>query len=300
MREAGGPAQITVPNSARIDESGAGSRETVEPHKTPGGSSSGASASLASGMGTIASAPMRPARHAVRIVHRHLRSQDRAAACPTIRRAYLGTLAVVGPMTRTVADAALCMNVITRAIHATLRVPQDRTSGPRCRTATGLRIAYSPDARMRGRPRDRGDRAGWRQAPEDLGATIEDRGPRADDPSSVLKRSCCPASPMRSGCWIHRGRQGAHASAPRRFGRARRRISVLEFWRRASSASSSAPICAGFTSADLLVTPTLSIPAIGAEEDEPSDPRYRKIKNRTPFNAAFNLSKQPAARSRLA
>ena len=46
---------------------------------------------------------------------------------------------------------------------------------------------------------------------------------------------------------------------------------------------------------DLLVTPTLPIVAMGAEEEAPSDPRYRAIKNPVPFTAAFNLTKQPAA-----
>jgi aspartyl-tRNA(Asn)/glutamyl-tRNA(Gln) amidotransferase subunit A len=46
---------------------------------------------------------------------------------------------------------------------------------------------------------------------------------------------------------------------------------------------------------DLLLTPTLSIPAIGAEEDEPSDPRYAGIRDWKPFVAPFNLTCQPAA-----
>jgi aspartyl-tRNA(Asn)/glutamyl-tRNA(Gln) amidotransferase subunit A len=46
---------------------------------------------------------------------------------------------------------------------------------------------------------------------------------------------------------------------------------------------------------DLLVLPTQNMPPIGAEEEEPADPRYRKLKPWLPVNAAFNLTKQPAA-----
>ncbi len=46
---------------------------------------------------------------------------------------------------------------------------------------------------------------------------------------------------------------------------------------------------------DLLVTPVLAAPPIGAEETGSDDPRYRHIPNMTPFTAAFNLTKQPAA-----
>ena len=46
---------------------------------------------------------------------------------------------------------------------------------------------------------------------------------------------------------------------------------------------------------DLLVTPTLAHPALGAEEEVITNPRYTKFKGLSAFGPAFNLTKQPAA-----
>ena len=90
-------------------------RNPWNPEKTPGGSSGGASASLAGGMGTIAlgsdAAGSIRGPSSVTGVFGLKTTFGRVADYPS---SYLGTLAVVGPMTRTVADAALCMNIITR------------------------------------------------------------------------------------------------------------------------------------------------------------------------------------------
>ncbi len=83
--------------------------------KTPGGSSGGASASLAAGMGTIAlgSDAAGSARTPASATST-FGLKSTFGRIPDYPSSYLGTLAVIGPMTRTVADAALCMNAITK------------------------------------------------------------------------------------------------------------------------------------------------------------------------------------------
>jgi aspartyl-tRNA(Asn)/glutamyl-tRNA(Gln) amidotransferase subunit A len=46
---------------------------------------------------------------------------------------------------------------------------------------------------------------------------------------------------------------------------------------------------------DLIVTPTLAVPAVGAEGEDMVEARYAAITNKSPFNLPFNLTKQPAA-----
>jgi aspartyl-tRNA(Asn)/glutamyl-tRNA(Gln) amidotransferase subunit A len=277
-------------------------RNPWNPHKTPGGSSGGASASLASGMGTIAlgSDAAGSARSPASFTGT-FGLKTTFGRVPDYPSSYLGTLAVVGPMTRTVADAALCMNVITwgdpRDSYA---LPQDLNDFSFALTdgLTGLRIAYSPtlgyaevDPEIAAIVQD------GVKLLEDLGATVEVVDHVFDDPSSVLQTIMLPgvANAFRVFGFTEADKA---LMLPRLVDSAERgaRISVLEFLAaREQREQLGAHMRRFHERYDLLVTPTLSIPAIGAEEDEPSDPRYRKIKNRTPFNAAFNLTKQPAA-----
>ena len=116
--------------------------------KTPGGSSGGASAAVASGMGQLA-------------IGTDAGGSIRIPACfagiyglkptfgrvPTYPASPFGTLSHAGPMTRTVADAALMLTVIanpdTRDWHA---LPYDSAdySSTIDRSIDGLKVAFSP------------------------------------------------------------------------------------------------------------------------------------------------------------
>ena len=115
--------------------------------KTPGGTSGGSAAAAAAGMAPLHSAPMAAARSASRpaspafSASSHLRPRAGLAAGP------FGTVAHVGPMTRTVEDAALMLNVIARPDardwHA---LPYDGRDYAKDldNGVKGLRIAFSP------------------------------------------------------------------------------------------------------------------------------------------------------------
>src|SRR5687768_6580538 len=117
--------------------------------KTPGGSSGGAAAAVAAGMGPLAVGT--DGGGSIRIpcsftgLFGLKPSFGRVPAWPL---SPFGTVAHVGPMTRSVADAALMLNVLAqpdaRDWHSLPYEPQDwRTSLDH--GVAGLRIAYSPD-----------------------------------------------------------------------------------------------------------------------------------------------------------
>ena len=207
-------------------------------------------------------------------------------------------------MTRTVADAALVHERHHPAGSARLLcVAQDRATSISVAALTGdltgLRVAYSPTL-------------GFAEVDPGVAAIVADgvkllehlapgRSRRArvrrpwrgaDHAHAAGRRQCVP------GVRIHRGRQGADDPAPPGQCRERRAHSGRSnSWRRARSASSSARIMRRLSrTLRLLVTPALFARRRSAPTRiEPSDPRYRNIKNSTPLNSAFNLTKQPAA-----
>src|SRR5947207_12224504 len=124
-------------------------RNPWNPKKTPGGSSGGAVAAVASGMGPLAVGT--DGGGSIRIpcsftgLFGLKPSFGRVAAWPL---SPVGTVAHVGPMTRTVADAALMMNVLalpdTRDWHSLPYHGRDYRSGLE-HGVRDLRVAFSPD-----------------------------------------------------------------------------------------------------------------------------------------------------------
>jgi aspartyl-tRNA(Asn)/glutamyl-tRNA(Gln) amidotransferase subunit A len=116
--------------------------------KTPGGSSGGAAAAIAAGMGTIALAS--DAAGSIRVPAAFTGTfglKPTFGLVPDYPSSYLGTIAVIGPITRSVEDCALTMTVISE--------PDDRDhyalpyTGEDFRRHLdlpihGLRVAYSP------------------------------------------------------------------------------------------------------------------------------------------------------------
>jgi len=269
---------------------------------TPGGSSGGASASLAAGMGTIAlgSDAAGSARTPASATST-FGLKSTLGRIPDYPSSYLGTLAVIGPMTRTVADAALCMNVITRPDNRdSYALPPDGTDYVAALQGgvKGLRIAYSPtlgfaevDTEVAALV-DRGARL-----LADLGATVETVESVFEDPTDTLWTVMLPgvANAFRvfgfTDAQLERITPGLRASAEK--GAA---VGIVEYLAAREKREQLGAIMRRFHERyDLLVTPVLATPPIGAEESAPSHPRYRHITNMTPFTPAFNLTKQPAA-----
>lgn len=307
MREAGAVliGKTTVPEfgASHCTKSGlcGVTRNPWNPDKSPGGSSGGAAASLASGMGTIAlgsdaaGSIRAPASHTATFGLKT--TFGRVADYPS---SYLGTMAVVGPMTRTVADAALCMNAITQPD------PRDSYALPAGGDylaalqggVKGLRIAYSPtlgfgevDSEVAALVAD------GVKLLESMGAKVDLVDRVFDDPSGFLFTIMMPGMANAFRLFGFTNADKALMN-PRLVETATKgaQISVVDFLAaREKSEQFGAQMRRFHETYDLLVLPSQSTPPIGADEEVSTDPRYSWLKPWLPVNASFNLTKQPAA-----
>jgi aspartyl-tRNA(Asn)/glutamyl-tRNA(Gln) amidotransferase subunit A len=269
--------------------------------KTPGGSSGGSSAALAAGyapltLGTDGGGSIRiPAGFTG--VFGHKPSFGRVPVWPL---SPFGTVAHVGPMTRRVADAALMMNVITqpdaRDWHS---LPYDATDYLRKldRGVKGLRIAYSPrlgyvdvDPEIAGLVH----KAVKRLA--ELGAEVEEIDPGFDDPAACFRtlwwagaRSLLGKLPQEKMARLDPALADVVDQS--------RAISLDDYQDAVRTRGMLGIHMRKFMECyDLLVTPTLPIPAFEAGKLAPDRPdKSGKWLNWTPFSYPFNLTQQPAA-----
>src|SRR2546423_14774377 len=167
-------------------------RNPWNPAKTPGGSSGGAAAALASGMGALAVGT--DGGGSIRIpcsftgVFGLKASFGRVPAWPL---SPFGTVAHVGPMTRSVADAALMLNVLAqpdaRDWYALPYEARDWRAGLE-QGVRDLRIAYSPDLGYASV--DAEVAAIVRKAVDvftDLGAKVEEKHPGFENPEAIFR-----------------------------------------------------------------------------------------------------------------
>jgi aspartyl-tRNA(Asn)/glutamyl-tRNA(Gln) amidotransferase subunit A len=268
--------------------------------KTPGGSSGGAAAAVASGMGPLAVGT--DGGGSIRIpcgftgLFGIKCSFGRVPAWPL---SPFGTVAHVGPMTRSVADAALMLNVLAlpdaRDWHALPHEPRDWRTGLEHGVA-GLRIAYSPDlgyAKV-----DPEVAAIVRDAVrvfEDLGAKVEEKNPGFEDPAPVFTTHWFAGAafllkgiPKDKHALIDPGlrevaAQGEKITAQQLLDAQLKRGALgthMNLFHR---------------DYDLLLTPTLSIAAFDAGKEVADQMLQHRWTEWTPFSFPFNLTQQPAA-----
>ena len=268
--------------------------------KAPGGSSGGAAVAAAVGMaplniGTDGGGSIRiPA--AFTGIFGFKPSFGRVPAYPP---SPFGTLAHLGPMTRTVADAAAMLTVMARPD------PRDwhaRPYGPEDFARTldagvgGLRIGFAPTLdRAQVDPEIARLVAEAAAVFETLGATVEEVAPPLADAARVFDT-----------LWA------AGAAAVYRTVPADRRDRVDPGFRAVAEAAGSMPaetlhgadLARGaiggamnrfFGTVDLLLTPAEPIAAFEAGHDVPPGGPYRGWPDWTPFTYPFNLTQQPAA-----
>ena len=307
MREAGG----VLLGKTSVPEFGAtGSTRSVlcgttrnpwDPSRTPGGSSGGSSAAAAAGMGTIALAS--DAAGSIRTpasVTGTFGLKTTFGRVPDYPSSYLGSLAVIGPITRSVEDSILCMDIISRedprdpyGLPPTTAFSQDRPV-----SLKGMRIAFSPTLGFADvDPTVAAIVAAAAKRFSDLGAIVEEVDHVMEDPSAILGPIMLAglANAFRVFGFSAEDEELMHPKL-RSYVEAGRKVSLLEFHAAKEKRELLTVQMRHFHRAyDLLLTPTLSIPAIGAEEDEPSEPRYAGIRDWKPFVAPFNLTCQPAA-----
>ncbi|MDX3752520.1 amidase [Streptomyces sp. AK08-02] len=269
---------------------------------TAGGSSGGSAAAVALGAGPLSLGT--DGGGSVRIP---------AAFCgifalkPTYGRVPLypasafGTLAHVGPMTRTVADAALLMDVIGRPDSrdwSALGPPvPDSYADSLAGGVRGLRVAYSASfgGRVAVRPAVAGSvrRAVERLA--ELGAYVTEADPGFTDPVDAFHTLWF------SGAARVTQRLGAREvelldPGLREIREPGGRFSALDYLAAVDVRMELGRRMGLFhESYDLLVTPTLPITAFEAGVEVPGGSGLRRWTGWTPFTYPFNMTQQPAA-----
>jgi aspartyl-tRNA(Asn)/glutamyl-tRNA(Gln) amidotransferase subunit A len=268
--------------------------------RTSGGSSGGSAAAVALGMG-----PLSVGTDGGGSVRIPAAFSGIFALKPTYGRIPLypaspfGTLAHAGPMTRTVEDAALMMDVLTLPDSrdwSALPPPRQSHLADLHAGIAGLRIAFSPtlgyakvDAQVETLVRAAvGVLA-------DLGAVVEEVDPGFDDPVEafhVLWFSGAAKSveqfPQASWSDLDPGLREVCDQG--------RRMSAMDYLEATAVRMRLGVLMGGFHETyDALVTPTLPIPAFTAGIEAPAGSPSPRWTGWTPFTYPFNLTQQPAA-----
>jgi aspartyl-tRNA(Asn)/glutamyl-tRNA(Gln) amidotransferase subunit A len=276
-------------------------RNPWNPATTPGGSSGGSAAGLAAGyaplaIGTDGGGSIRiPAGFTGTFGHKP--SFGRVPAWPL---SPFGTVAHVGPMTRHVEDAALMLNVMAQPDNRDwFSLPYDGADYTKglSKSVKGLRIAYSP--RLGYVDVDPEIAALVKQAVKvlaDLGAKVEEVDPGFSDPAECFRV-----------LWFSGARAALGQLPPEK--KALLDPALADVVEQAASITVQDVFEANkargllgtqmrlfMEKHDVLLTPSLPIPAFGAGLLQPADPDSRgKWVNWTPFTYPFNLTQQPAA-----
>jgi aspartyl-tRNA(Asn)/glutamyl-tRNA(Gln) amidotransferase subunit A len=319
-----GPWDVDAPSVARLREAGAvfmGLTTTPEfgwkgvtdspltgitrnpwnTDMTPGGSSGGSSAALAAGYAPLALGT--DGGGSIRIPAGFTGTfglKPSFGRVPAFPLSPFGTVAHIGPMTRNVADAALMMNAITRPDNRDwFSLPfDDRDYLKKLdRGVKGLRIAFSPDlGYVKVDPEIAAAVKRAVKVLKNLGAKVTVIDPGFADPAncfrvlwwSAARNVMSSLSPEKKAlldpALADVGEQAAAITVGDIF-EANKQRGLLGTQMRLF-----------MESYDVLITPTLPVPAFGAGLLQPADPdNHGKWVNWTPFTYPFNLTQQPAA-----
>lgn len=275
-------------------------RNPWNPATTPGGSSGGAAATLAAGMGALALGT--DAGGSVRIpaaftgVFALKASFGRVPAYPM---SPFGTLANIGPMTRSVTDAAQLLNVMSEPDRRDpYSLPYDGADYTRGLDAgiKGLKIAYSRT--LGGHAVDPEIAALVEQAVKllaELGAEIVEAEPETAGADAAFRVHWYAGAAnllQRFDAAAVAGMDpGLQAVAEEG-----RSYSLLHYMGAVAQREALTAAANRFhQDYDLLVTPTLPLPAFEAGAEVPPGSGMTRWPEWTPFTYPFNLTSQPAA-----
>ncbi len=280
-------------------------RNPWNPAMTPGGSSGGSAAALAAGMGTLMTAS--DGGGSIRMpgaftgIFGIKPSFGRVPAYPA---SPFGTLSHVGPMARTVGDAALMLTVMAEPDHRDwYALPTDRmdyTKGLN-RGVKGLKIGYSPDlGHAKVDPEIAAAVAAGAKLFDRLGARVEEVDPGQG--SSIFKES-------HDFFTVHWNAGAANVlatfTAKQRAGMdpglqeiaaIGERYTALQYLAAVKRREELGGVMQRFhLKYDLLLTPALPLPAFEAGRETPAKSGMKRWTEWTPFTYPFNLTRQPAA-----
>jgi aspartyl-tRNA(Asn)/glutamyl-tRNA(Gln) amidotransferase subunit A len=270
-------------------------RNPWNPDKTPGGSSGGAAAAVACGMGPLAVGT--DGGGSIRIpcsftgLFGLKPSFGRVPAWPL---SPFGTLAHLGPITREVTDAALMLTVMSlpdaRDWHALPYEPRDYRANLE-KGVQDLRIAYSSNLGYAEVDREVAEIAGRSvQVFADLGARVEQKHPGFENAGPLFQTHWFSAAAalirtVKEKKLVDRGllevaEQGAKVTA----------AELLEAQMKRGALGMQMNLF--HRDYDLLATPTLAVAAFDVGQETPVKGRWTDW---TPFTYPFNLTGQPAA-----
>jgi aspartyl-tRNA(Asn)/glutamyl-tRNA(Gln) amidotransferase subunit A len=278
-------------------------RNPWDTRMTAGGSSAGAAAATALGMGALHLGT--DGGGSIRIPAAFtgcVGIKPTRARVPTYPAAPLGTLAHVGPLARTVADAALALTVIAapdeRDVYAWIAPAPDFLEGLDA-GVHGLRIAYSPRLGYAPRlhPEVEAAVAAAAKTLEGLGARVEPADPDiGGDPIALWDAFWWPAMRYTFEALDPRWRAVADPALVAAVD-ARPPISVSDHLRAQLQRADIHNALVRFHQRyDLLITPTVPLPAFEVDALVPSAGEWgRAWADWSPFSYPFNLTTQPAA-----
>jgi aspartyl-tRNA(Asn)/glutamyl-tRNA(Gln) amidotransferase subunit A len=265
---------------------------------TPGGSSGGAAAALACGMGALAIGT--DGGGSVRIPASFTGTvtiKPTYGRIPLYPASPFGNLAHAGPMTRTVEDAALMLEVLARPD------PRDPTALPELPAGTGLgsgvngmRIAFSPDLGYVRVDREVARAVGAAvEVLAGLGGRVEEVDPGFSDPVEAF-HALWFAGAAHIAEHLDEQRRALLEPALQEICQQGRKLTALDYLRASAQRAALGMLMGRFHERyDLLVTPTMPITAFAAGVEVPPGSTELRWTSWTPFSYPFNLTQQPAA-----
>ena len=274
-------------------------RNPWDPTKTPGGSSGGSAAAVASGMGALTVGTDGGGSIRIPCAFTGLfglkPSFGRVPAWPL---SPFGTVAHLGPMTRTVADAALMLNVLAlpdaRDWHALPYDGRDYRVGLED-GVRGLRIAYSPAlGYARVDPEIAALVKKAAQAFAGLGAHVEEVDPGFEDAQPLFTLHWFPGAAYVVAN-IPEAKRKLMDPGLLEVARDGAKFSVREIQDAALKRGALGVLMNQFHEKyDLLLTPALPLAAFEAGMEMADIMKQRRWTDWTPFSYPFNLTQQPA------
>ena len=276
-------------------------RNPWNPRLTPGGSSGGAAAAVAAGLGPLAEGS--DFAGSVRIP---------AAACavvglkpspgrlPKVTGNPWNTIPTSGPIARTVRDAALFLDVLSGPDDRDpLSLPAESFLAACDQPLGRLRVAWSPDlgyAAVDSRVTSIATQAARTFA--ELGCELDEAHPDFVDPVEVedgfSAAMYAPLLGSRLADWAER--MDPAVVRPTRLGQGMSAVELARLFDQRATLYRT--VAAFFERYDLLLTPTIAVPPFPLEGPEPSEIAGRAVDRRgygwIPFTYPFNLTGNPA------
>ncbi|WP_345496604.1 amidase [Nocardia callitridis] len=274
-------------------------RNPVDPSKTAGGSSGGSAAAVAGGMGPVSVGT--DGGGSIRIPASFcgiVGFKPTHGRVPLYPASPFGPLAHAGPMTRTVEDTALLMDILS------LPDPRDPTAlaptiatfrGQMLRDVRGLTVAYSPTlGYVDVDPEVAAIVDGAMRTLADAELRVVATDPGFADPREAFEVMWAAGAAAMLAKFPEGSRDKVDPGLRAVWERGETVSAVDYLDARAVAAEVGIAMGTFHTGYDVLITPTMPIPAFEAGHDVPPGSGFDSWSQWTPFTYPFNLTQQPS------